>query len=273
MMLMKRTHALSGAPITMRKLGKSTDATILKKIIGCPGITVSTIAEVLKWSNGRVDGSINRLILGDLVEVKHLLQRGMLVKKIYPKDYSAKPQNIVEIPKEMMDTPLGKFMFVYALSRSTIGMSPEENEEWDGSALSREKVNISKEHNSISITLSERLSNFYQLENSEKSLSTVGNIAMVTVETVLPVRLPATYPEEIKNASSFYRLEVERERLESVSTDGRFVYTRDKKTIETENYSCSSYLKAIEFVQDIITVANSCTISLKEPIVIPVVSK
>jgi hypothetical protein len=41
------------------------------------------------------------------------------------------------------------------------------------------------------------ISDFYQLDNSEISLSTVGNLALVTVEsTLLPIALPPTYPAE-----------------------------------------------------------------------------
>ena len=272
-MLMKRTsNNLSGAPVTMRKLGKSTDSTILKKVIECPGVTVSGIAEALNWSNGRVDGSVNRLASKGKVEVKHLLQRGMLVKRVYPENHLAKPQNIVDVPEEMISKNLWKeSAFVYALSRSTIGIAPEENKERAASALLREHADIWKEQDRVVITLPERLSNFYQLQNSDKSLATIGNVAMITVETILPVRLPSIHPEEMKFLPSFYRLEVERERLETVSTHGFFVYTRDKASVEIGNTSCSPYLRMKERVQEIVTVTNADPGPLRKPITIPVV--
>jgi hypothetical protein len=48
--------------------------------------------------------------------------------------------------------------------------------------------------------LPKRVGDFYQLGNSEISLSAVGDLVFVTVESVLPVKLPARHAEESKYA-------------------------------------------------------------------------
>lgn len=193
----EKSNRLFGAPIAMRKKGEVTDSIVLEEIMKKPGVTVSEIAEALGWSNGKVDGSVNRLLLRGKVSVKHYLQRGMLVKRVYPEEYSVKPRNTLEVPEKMVDRSLWKdIAVVYALSRSTIGVAPKEVEEWEKKAFFKDRAAIQKDKENIIITLPEKFCDFYQLENSETSLSTVGNFVLATVESVIPVTLPPTYPEE-----------------------------------------------------------------------------
>jgi predicted transcriptional regulator len=55
-------NRLSGAPVVMHKKGRSTDAVVLEEIIKKPGIAIAEIAENLEWTNGKIDGSVNRLV-------------------------------------------------------------------------------------------------------------------------------------------------------------------------------------------------------------------
>lgn len=195
MRFVQENYKVSGAPVTMRKLGEATDAAVLKIAAKNPGITVFEIAQILGWSNGKVDGSINRLLQNSKVTVKHQLQRGMLLKKIYLPSFSAKPSNIIKIPNELLDcSSWTKPAYVYALSRSTLGISSEENEEWKAKALLAKSANVKNVEGGAIVTLPEQLADFYQLGNSETILSAVGNIVLVTIETVLPVNLPPVHP-------------------------------------------------------------------------------
>jgi hypothetical protein len=192
---------VSGAPVTMRKLGEATDAAVLKITAKNPGITVSEIAQILDWSNGKVDGSINRLLQNSKVKVKHQLQRGMLLKKVYLPSFSAKPSNIIEIPNELLDcSSWTKHAYVYALSRSTLGIASEENEEWKTKALLAESASVKKVEGGAIVTLPEQLAGFYQLDNSETTLSAVANIVLVSIETVLPINLTPVHPEKKNNS-------------------------------------------------------------------------
>jgi hypothetical protein len=254
----EKSNQLFGAPIAMRKRGEVTDSAVLEEIMKKPGVTVSEIAETLGWSNGKVDGSVNRLLLRGKVFVKHYLQRGMLVKRVYPEKYPVKPRNIIEVPEKMIDRDLWKgSAVVYALSRSTMGIAPKEVEEWDRKALFKDCADIEKVKQNIIVTLPERFRDFYQLENSEMSLSTVGNFVLATVESLLPVRLPPTYPEEGRYPIARYRITLESERIESVSSNLHFVYLREGKTKELTFFSESRYSIVNKEPEKILTAISS----------------
>lgn len=193
-------NQVSGAPITMHKKGQSTDAAVLKEILKKPGITVAEIAESLIWTNGKVDGSVNRLVAEGEAYVTHNLKRGMLIKLVYPSGFEKKPANLIEIPKELVNAELWmEKAYVYALSRTTIGIAHQEVAEWREKAITKDRVPVRKDEN-IVLELPERVVDFYELANSETSLSAVGDLVLVTVETVLPVKVPVKRSEETKYA-------------------------------------------------------------------------
>lgn len=182
----------------MLRKGRETDALVLREIQGKPGSTIHEIAVKLGFSNGRADGSVNRLISQGRAEVRHHLRRGILVKKVFPLRYVPKPPNIIEIPMNMIEANLWRdTVYVYALSRSTIAFSPTRVAEWEEKALRKEKMTIVKAEDALQIELPSFLSDFYQLENSETSISTTARFAIATVESILPVRLPPSYPAEV----------------------------------------------------------------------------
>ncbi len=59
---------------------------------------------------------------------------------------------------------------------------------------------VKKSPEGVTLKLSERLAGFYQLDNSEISLSAVGDLVFVTVETVLPVKFTPLSEEKSKYA-------------------------------------------------------------------------
>ena len=213
---MKIRNQVAGAPIAMRLKGEKTDALVLKTVQEKPGLVVHEIAERLNWTNGKVDGSVNRLISQGKVQVKHSLRRGILIKRVYPQEYVPRPRNVIEIPLNMIEEDLWKEkIYVYALSRSTVALSSRRIEEWDKRSFRREQISIRKGAEALTVELPNSISEFYQLENSETSLSTTGDFALITVEsTALPVALPPTYPAEA--GVKIARLLVFEERIEGV---------------------------------------------------------
>ena len=194
-------NQLSGAPVVMHKKGRLTDVAVLEEITRKPGITIAEIAESLEWTNGKVDGSVNRLIVEGKASVKHNLKKGMLVKTVYPANFDTKHANLVQIPTELVNCDLWREKaFVYALSRSTIGIAPHEVGEWGAKAFSSEYVSVEKSPEAVTLKLPEKLAGFYQLENSEISLSAIGDLVFATVETVLPVKFTPTSVEKSKYA-------------------------------------------------------------------------
>ena len=194
-------NQFSGAPVVMHKKGRSTDAAVLKEIMKKPAIAIAEIAENLEWTNGKVDGSVNRLVAEGKASVKHNLKRGMLVKTVYPADFDKKQANLVQISEELVNCDLWREKaFVYALSRSSIGIAPHEVGEWGVKAFSAEYVSVEKRPEGVTLKLPERLAEFYQLDNSEINLSAVGDLVFVTVETILPVKFTAQSVEKSKYA-------------------------------------------------------------------------
>ena len=189
-----RNKIAKGAPEFMKKMGEETDSKVFEEVRKRPGSTVREIAESLGWTNGKVDGSVNRLISRGKLKVQHCVRRAVLVKKVFLADYSAKP-GVFEIPKKMVDESLWKkSVSVYALSRTTIGLSSTKMEDWEKLAVKKQEVPINRDVNSLVIELPQFFVDFYQLENSETTLSTVGDSGLITVESTIPVELPQTFP-------------------------------------------------------------------------------
>jgi hypothetical protein len=189
----------------MHKKGQSTDAAVLEQIINKPGITISEIAQNLSCTNGKIDGSVNRLTAEGKVAIRHNLKKGMLIKTVYPKEFEKRLTNQIQIPQEMANLDLwGEKAFVYALSRSTIGIAPQETDEWNEKAFSRQTVPIIKSSESVVLKIPDRLANFYQLSNSETSLSAIGDLIFVTVESILPVKVSANHLEKNTQELSFH---------------------------------------------------------------------
>jgi len=189
-----RNKIPKGAPEFMKRMGEETDSNIFEEVKKRPGSTVREIAESLEWTNGKVDGSVNRLVSKGELKVQHCVRRGVLVKKVFLADYSVK-LGVFEIPKKMIDESLWKkSATVYALSRTTIGFSPTKMEDWEKLAVKKQEVPINRDVDSLVIELPPFFINFYQLENSETTLSTVGDSGLITVESTVPVELPQTFP-------------------------------------------------------------------------------
>jgi len=206
---MKNITDIAGAPQYMRKKGMETDKIVLDEVKNKSGLGIREIANKLKWTNGRVDGSINRLLQQNKVRVRHFLKRGVLVKKVYPIDYVLSPHEEFIIPRELVDDDLWKKnVFAYAISRSTIGLSPIPSVEWKKTSLIHEEAEVLFEKDVLHLNLPESIVDFYNLDNSETSLSLIGNSAIISVEaTVIPIDLPQEYPVTTPLFNQYLRLD------------------------------------------------------------------
>lgn len=187
---------IAGAPTIMRNKGIKTDSAVLQRIQEEPGTTVHEIADYLDWTNGKVDGSVNRLLKKGRIRVQFYMRKRTLVKKIYPVEKKVRPPNVIEIPKENIDKDIWKNeVFIYSLSRSSIGLSPRKIAQWDERASWKGSATVKDEDEKLVVELPKRLSDFYRLENSEVSLSTSDDFALLTIETtIIPVELPPSHP-------------------------------------------------------------------------------
>jgi len=65
------------------------------------------------------------------------------VKKTYPSDHQPKHPSLFDVPTKMLDNPepwLQKDIIVYAISRSSIGLTPDPIESWEHRAWRKFQV-------------------------------------------------------------------------------------------------------------------------------------
>ena len=242
----KMKNKIYGAPIVMRNRGRKTDSTIFDIIKEKSGITVQEIANRLGWTNGKVDGSINRLAEQGKIRIQYFMQKKSFIKRVYPIEEKQRPFNVIEIPKEDIERSLwGNDVLVYSLSRSSIGISPTKIDEWENRAFWKGSATIEDEHGKIKLKLPDKLSDFYRLENSETSLATNEDFALITVEeAIVPVQTEPSQiwlPQPQKETIYFMIFgKVEREILPSVHPNIESFYALSigkKEAIPSENVS------------------------------------
>jgi len=171
------------------QLGRATDSEVFRLIRDHPGISPYRIAKLLKFQQGRVDGSVSRLKRNDEVEFQYVLKEGRLTKEVYPKGFSPEPRKEIVLDLELMKSPekWKEEAILYALDRTTMGISAEQIEEWDSASPIMEKVRIQKNENNLVIPVPEKLSEFCLWENSSYETSITGNQVLVVFKTRIPI--------------------------------------------------------------------------------------
>jgi hypothetical protein len=232
MIEMKKSN-LAGAPQHMLEKGRETDNAVLKVVRGHPGLGISDIAKKLGWTNGRVDGSVNRLISEEKVKVMHFSRKGILIKKVFPIGFESKSYKAFEIPKDLIINEMWrKEIFAYAVSRSTIGLSPIPRKEWALAPI-KDRLKVQLKEDTLQIDLPDAFVDFYKLNNSETSLSIMGDLAMITVEaTVIPVDVPQISPETFDLERQYVRFEETVEKTTRTTTYRRLSVKLGPKGVE-----------------------------------------
>ena len=117
--------------VKRNKRGKESDEILMKIIREYPGLSQYELARKLKWSFGRVDSSVRRLMKLNKVFLRVVERNGRRVNLVYPKD--KKPSTFLEVPMELLEVgnPIwNDKAYFYALDSSTIGVSGSEMLEW-----------------------------------------------------------------------------------------------------------------------------------------------
>ena len=193
---MSHPHEVQGAPAIMKKRGLLTDGQIYDYIRKNQNSTIREIAENLNMTNGRVDSSVNRLLQMDKVLVNHFIRNGILVKRVSTQEISSYNYNQIEITKDLLEKKIWKEeVYVYALSRSAIGISPYERENWKKRAPMQDKLFVKFIDNNMIMDLPEYFVNFYELPNSQLDISGNKDQILLSVQaTIIPVDLPSEHP-------------------------------------------------------------------------------
>jgi hypothetical protein len=168
--------------IKRNKRGEESDEILLDTIEKYPGLSQYEIGKKLRWSAGRVDGSIRRLLNANKIFIRVLERNGKRVNLVYPKDQ--KPSNVIEVPTELLnvDNPIwDEYAFVYALDNSTIGISGHEIPEWEEISCFLKKIPLQKNEGKIILQIPETFWRFYNLERKHRVVSLNGNNLLITV--------------------------------------------------------------------------------------------
>lgn len=173
-------------------LGSATDSAVFGVVRQRPGISAYEISKLLLFNPGRVDGSVSRLQASGDVVTRYVLREGRLTKEIYPRDFLPEKQHEINIDPDLLDSPerWSSKANVYALDRTTIGISPVDVDEWNSKALAKERTGISRKNGNLTVALSKRLLDFYMWENSSHEVSVIGDKALVTLKTMIPIQGP-----------------------------------------------------------------------------------
>lgn len=169
-----------------REIGKSTDKIILHLVEQNPGIVLTALAKELRWTKGKVQGSITRLERTDLIYSKLVLKQGKTVRRMYDKDYKEPELGVIEVPRQLINPERwGNTAYLYGSNRSTIAI---ESKAARADSPIKAEVPIKWKDGNMVIRLPEQFVNFYTLENSEYSISSIGekgDNALVIIEATV----------------------------------------------------------------------------------------
>ena len=172
-------------------LGNTTDAAILKIIKEHPRSSLYEIAKQAGASTGLVDGSVRRLEEKGQVETRQVLRAGRIATEVFAANEEIKT-NSPEITIEPDAFPNAavwrETAYIYALNRSSIGISPEALDEWASKAMFEIKTNAKKdEARNILIEIPEKFRSFYLWENSTVEMSIVDELVLLNLVTEIPI--------------------------------------------------------------------------------------
>ncbi|MCW3989320.1 MAG: winged helix-turn-helix domain-containing protein [Candidatus Bathyarchaeota archaeon] len=194
-MVLNENRRKRDAPAVMKERGRATDELVLSYIKENPNSTIKEISAHYNLSNGRVDHSINRLKEQGLVDVTFFRRKRGLVKKVRVVDTEIMPFNEISFPLIGLDNDIWKDeIFICALSRSAIGISPIIKDKWKERGILIQKSDLIRDENIVNFRLPDKFVDFYEIPNSELDVSGFGDEILVTIDsTVIPVELPYNY--------------------------------------------------------------------------------
>ncbi len=171
----------------------AVDKSLMRTVRHAPGLSLYEISKILHWSNGKVDGSLRRLINSRKVLVSAVERDGRRVNLVYPRP--TRPHDVVEIPISLLKlgNPLWKDdAFIYALDSTTVGITGTCNPEWEKLACFAKKVKLTPEKERFLIKLPRQFMDFYHLESKHVTRTVNSNNVLLTIDGQLITSKP--YP-------------------------------------------------------------------------------
>jgi DNA-binding Lrp family transcriptional regulator len=166
-----------------RQIGEDTDEGLLKIIKKNPRLSLYELALEIGWGVGKVDGSVKRLHEKGLIKVECFIKAGRRVKLISAIDHKSSPDTFnVPIAILSQSTSWKDAAYIYGLDRLTIGVSGKPITEWGEAAVLKSQVPLKKAEDNFVFQLPRKIADFYALEKSIVTLSTVKDVVLLTVE-------------------------------------------------------------------------------------------
>jgi len=170
--------------VKSNKRGKKSNTTIRELIKEYPGLSQYELSRKLRWTTGRVDGAVRRLVKSGEVFLRVVVRNGRGVNLVYPEEF--KPSDNIEVPNNLLDigNPVWQDRaWFYALDSSTIGISGYNIDEWNEISQFVEEIPIdrSREEEKLVLRIPERFWTFYNLERKHRVVSINGNAILVTL--------------------------------------------------------------------------------------------
>jgi len=166
-----------------KQIGEDTDEVLLRVIKENPRLSLYELAQEISWGVGKVDGSVKRLHEKGLIKVECFIKTGRRVKLISAIDYKPSPDTF-NIPMAILsqNTSWKDAAYAYGLDRLTIGVSGKPITEWDEAAVLKSQVPLKQAKDNFVFQLPKKFADFYVLEKSIVTLSTVKDMILLTVE-------------------------------------------------------------------------------------------
>ena len=165
--------------------GRKSEEFLLEIIRNYSGLSLYELANKAKWTVGRVDGTVRRLLRAQEVFIRVIERDGRRLNLVYPKEQMrAHASNIVEVPIDLLKTsnPLWQNeAFIYALDHVNIGISGEEISEWNEISCFKSKIPIEMRARALTLKIPEKFVRFYHLKEKHRAVSVNGNNILITI--------------------------------------------------------------------------------------------
>jgi len=148
-----------------------------------PGLSLYELGQVMRWSNGKVDGSLRRLLNERKIVINAIERNGRPVHLAYPKQRL--PYNIVEIPKSLLNlgNPTWKDVaFFYALDNLSLGITGKRFPDWERVSSFSGKAKLLNKKDRFVVTIPEKFANFYRLSEKHLTKSIADNNVLLTID-------------------------------------------------------------------------------------------
>jgi hypothetical protein len=175
------------------KKSKRTDARIERLVGKSPGLSLYQLSRRTRWSLGKVDGAVSRLVNAKNFFVVIDEQNGRRQSQVFPIEY--RPTSEISIPTKLLQLGNPTWLdhaFVYALDKNSIGVTGKRLRDWDEVAMFSKRIPMKLTKDHVAFKIPQEFVNFYQLNTRFFTKSVSANHVLISVGSPIQERRP--YP-------------------------------------------------------------------------------